>query len=548
MKYPLRDYQAKAVDSCLSWMMKHPGVEEAPIIEIPTGGGKSLVIAGLVEKVFTDYREHHPRVLVLVPSKELMEQNYDELVDHINPRLTVGKYSASVGRKDSHTDVIVATIGSIYRDAAELGTIRFVVIDECHLVKPDAKDAGRYRQLISDLSEICAFRVCGMTATPFRGNGVWLHAGEDPLFTDIAHRTTIGELINRGFLAPLCPPKYAVQTKVDTSNVKTTGGDFNIGELDEAVKKALDLIVDEACFLAKDRQKWIAFLPKVSSAEEFSRLLRVKGITAAVVTGETDKALREDLIARFKAGEIRCLVSVLALTTGFNVPDIDCVIWARPTQSPVLYVQGAGRGTRTAEGKTDCLWLDFTDTTERLGPIDTIKGKAPKEKQEGREAPSKICEACGHRNIPGSLQFCQVCGFEINPPQEKLGAASNAPVLMAQAEWVRETFKVIDVRYKRHEKPGKPPSLRVSYIISDFGLSVDEWVCIEHEGYAKAKASKWCLDRGLADSELMDVDDVLQWTHALKVPTQIVVDVPKHMSGSYEKIKEYVFEDRRIAA
>ena len=135
----LRYYQQRAIDCLYDWWMAHPGAHEAPLLVLPTGAGKSVVIAELTRLLFDTWPEAHPRTVVLVPSKELAEQNADKLARLMPSHISLGYYSASLGRKRADADVIVATIGSIYKDAHLLGNIKCVIIDEAHLVNPDGK-------------------------------------------------------------------------------------------------------------------------------------------------------------------------------------------------------------------------------------------------------------------------------------------------------------------------------------------------------------------------------------------------------------------------
>ena len=121
----------------------------------------------------------------------------------------------------------------------------------------------QYRQFLNDLARYCVFRVVGFTATPFRGNGVWLTDGDEPLFTGIAHETPVSELLHAGYLSPLIRPIDAIQSRIDTSGISTSNGDYNIYQLSDRVSDYLPAAADEACTLAADRNKWIAFLPTV---------------------------------------------------------------------------------------------------------------------------------------------------------------------------------------------------------------------------------------------------------------------------------------------
>lgn len=540
----LRNYQQRSIDALYAWWTSHPGFEQAPICTLPTGAGKSVVIAELCRLLFDTWPEHHPRTVVLVPSKELAEQNAAKLRAMLPTHLSVGYYSASLGRKHAMADVIVATIGSIYKDAHLLGNIRCVVIDECHMVNPDGAEAGRYRQFLHDLSRLCQFRVVGYTATPFRGNGVWLTDGDDPLFTGMAINVPVQELLDAGHLSPLVRPVDAIQTQIDTTGIKTTSGDYNLHDLAERVDSYLEPIAAEACALAADRKKWIAFCPSVANAKQLAVILHSgHGIVARVVTGDTPKADREHLIAEFRAGRIRCLITVLALATGFDVPDVDCILWLRPTQSPVLYVQGAGRGLRVADGKTNCLWLDFSDTTERLGPVDAIKGrKRSKRKAENAEAPFKVCDQCGER-APAAAPICPCCGFEFPTKEHETRNASNAAIMASQVAPKIITYTVDNVHYAVHPgRDGKPDSLRVDYI-SGLRRVCSEWVCLEHVGFAGEKARVWWVKRNPEGFNHVpgSAHQAMEWINTgfqPKSPMAIIVNE----TGKYPELVRHLWE------
>ena len=542
----LRTYQQRTIDCLYNWWCAHPGINETPLLVLPTGAGKSHVIAELVRLLFDTWPESHPRTVVLVPSKELAEQNAEKLAGYLPTHISLGYYSASLGRKVPNADVIVATIGSIYKDAHLLGNIKCVIIDEAHLVNSDGKETGRFRKFLTELAKTCNFRVVGTSATPFRGNGVWLTDGEDPLFTGIAATVTVGELLEAGYLAPLIRPIDAITAHIDTTGVKTTGGDYNMGDLAERVESALPGVAENAVKLAVDRKKWLAFTATVDNAQSLRHQLRLHGITCEVVTGDTPAADRKRFIAEFRAGHIRCLVTVLALATGFDVPDVDCIIWCRPTISPVLYVQGAGRGLRIAPGKTDCLWLDFSDTTERLGPVDAIKGrKKRKSKDEEATAPHKICDNCGERCAVRALE-CASCGYQFPEPEPENDprTASNAAIMAHQVEPKIVDYPISKVTYHEHHKEGAPDSMRVEYWA---GLSrvASEWVCLAHTGFARAKAEQWwkrCMASRECTTNIKSA--VAQcFIHAQK-PTAIRVNE----TGKYPEIIGYQWAEEKEAA
>jgi len=529
-----REYQQESIDALYHWWVGNPSIDRCPILALPTGAGKSIIIAELVRLLFDTWPEAHPRTIILVPSKELAEQNADKLRRILPRHLSIGYYSASLGQKVPTADVIVATIGSIAKNAHVLGNIHCVIIDECHLVNPDG--SGQYRQFLNDLAKYCEFRVVGLTATPFRGNGTWLTDGKDPLFCSIAHEVKIQQLLDLGFLSPLIRPIDNVSTHIETDDLKIVNGDFAISDLSDRVDTYIESAAVEACNLAVDRKKWIAFTPTVANAEHLVSCLTELGIAVALVCGSTPKKEREELIDSFKRGELRCLVTVLALATGFDVEDIDCILWLRPTKSPVLYVQGSGRGMRISNGKTDCLWLDFTDTTARLGPVDAIKGRKKSKSSNSGAAPYAICDDCGAQVRPASLLECPECGSLMREAEEKAAReASNAAIMRSQLEAKIVTYDVTNVTYREHiGKQSGNPCMRVDYWA---GLKIigTEWICFNHQGFAKEKALQWWARwiASLSAPPPNDLGDCVQLAreHATK-PTAAVVDE----SGTYPKI------------
>jgi DNA repair protein RadD len=537
----LRDYQARAVADLFGWWTKHQEDADIPLLVLPTAAGKSVICAEIVRQMWEQWPDYRPRTVVLVPSKELAEQNAAKLTALLPDDIHVGFVSASLGKKQHHADVIVATIGSIHKSAHLLGDIKVMIIDEAHLVSSKASDAGMYRTFLAKLAQICQFRTVGMTATPFRGNQVWLTDGEDPLFTGIASNVTMRELLDQGFIAPLVPPTVQMHTRIDASTVGISNGDYKVGELSDVVEGYLSEVAAEASKLAADRRKWIAFTPSVANAESLADKLCNLGIVSEVVCGETPALEREQYIRDFRSGEIRCLVTVLALSVGFDVPDVDCIIWCRPTKSPVLYVQGMGRGCRIADGKEDCLVLDFTDTVERLGPVDIIKGRA---KRTGgpQEAPFSICPACGDRNTASAL-ICASCGAvireEVVKPQD--AKVSYAALLSAQMVATVTWHDVTRVDYRLHSKPGKPDSVRVDYYDGVLRVA-SSWQCFDHGGYAESKAHQWfqTVKPDNYNHAPGTSDQLIEWIETgmkLKQPTRIAT----RQNGKFTEITQHEF-------
>ncbi len=533
----LRPYQSRALEELWGWFHKHETGN--PIVNAVVGSGKSVLIAALCQRAMSEYPG--TRILVIVHQKELLQQNLDKLT-RVWPDAPVGVHSASVGKKDIGHDVLYATIGSIYKKAHLLGRIELILADECHLI--NSKEAGIWRQFIGDMMKYNPnTRVIGWTGTAFRGDGVWLTAGEDPLFHGVAAKITMQELIDLGFLAPLV--RGGVKMTMSADGVSVVNGDYKISELAERVDKEelINAACDEIVTLAAGRNRWLAFCVTVEHARHVNDALKARGIASAVVSAETPAAERSALIEAFRAGRLRCLCNVAVLTTGFDVPEVDCIALLRNTRSPVLYVQIAGRGMRVigadigdsiANGKPDCLWLDFTDTTANLGPVDAITGRGPKRKMT-HEKPVKLCEECGGINAV-SARECIDCGapFEIIDTSPHGTSASDAAIMSSQvATLIR--YSIDRVTYAKHVKPGKPPSLRVEYW-NGLRVVAKEWVGIESDShYGRSRASHWWYLR--TNGQTPDtVDQALCVApHIEKKPSSIVVND----GGKYPEIVSF---------
>lgn len=505
----LRPYQQAAIASIYDYFGRKAG---HPIVVIPTAGGKSLVMASFIKGVLEQWPDQ--RILVVTHVQELIAQNYAELVG-LWPDAPAGIYSAGLGKRDLGARILFAGIQSIHKRAYDVQQCDLVLIDEAHLI-PGASDT-MYRRFLDTLARINPhLKVIGFTATPYRLDSGMLHEGDGALFTDIAYEVSVRDLIDAGFLCPLI--SKAAATRLDVAGVGSRGGEFIPSQLQAAVdKEAITrAAIDEVVAYGRDRRSWLAFCSGVEHAQHVAQEIRDRGFSCATIFGDTPKAERERILAAFKRGEIRALASMGVLTTGFNAPAVDLIAMLRPTKSAGLYVQMAGRGTRLFAGKDNCLVLDFAGNVARHGPIDAVNPSAPG-KGDG-EPPMKTCPEC-QSIIAIAAMECPDCGHVFPPPAIKIEAtASTLEVLSTgQPQWVT----VSDVSYDLHEKPGKPPSLLVSYRC---GLVRHrEWICIEHDGYARQKAVQWWQRRAPGRPVPGTVEQALLQADSLRVPVEIAV-------------------------
>lgn len=482
----LRPYQREAVDAAYAFLTGRDG---NPCVVIPTGGGKTPVIATMCREVVEDY---HGRVLILAHQKELLGQAAGKL-EEVAPDLTVGIYSAGLKRRELSAPVTIAGIQSVHTRACELvergGPIDLVLIDEAHMV-PHA-DEGVYRQFLSDLKANCPHvRVVGLTATPYRLKGGPL-CGEGHVLSDVCYEVGVAELIRESFLSPL--RTRAGATRADVGSLHVRGGEFVTSETEAMMDEAS--LVDGACAeiaeQTRDRAATLIFASGVRHGRHVARVLGERhGIECGFVCSKTPPAERDDLIARFRAGDLKYLANVNMLTTGFDAPHVDCVALLRPTMSCGLYYQMVGRGFRLSPGKADCLVLDFAGNVLRHGPVDALSAKRPG--ASGGPPPAKECSQCNEL-VAAGCRVCPGCGHAFPEPERTQHGvvASDAGILTGQVSETEHEVQAVSYRvHPSRRKPDAPPTMRVDYQVS-LAETVSEWVAIGHDGYARSKAVDW---------------------------------------------------------
>jgi len=535
----LRPYQQAAIASIYRYF--EAGNAGNPLVVAPTGSGKSLLIADFVRGVCESYKDQ--RILILSHVKEILEQNASKLLQFW-PGCPLGVYSAGLGSRRIN-QITIAGIQSVFSKAETFGHFDLILIDECHLIPK--KGQGRYLTFISAMREINPnLKIIGFTATPFRLDSGLLHQGEGRIFTDICYNISISELIKDGFLSPLIGKNAA--TQADLSEVRIRGGEFL--ETDSA--RAMDkeeltrAAIKECLKYASDRSSWLVFCTGIEHANHVCEELTRNNIFSKIVTGETPKFERKKLLEDFKNKKIKALCNCNVLTTGFDAPNTDAIILLRPTQSTGLYCQIVGRGMRPAQGKQNCLVLDFAGNIERHGPITEIivkSGKGATGDKEGiaSRGPIKTCPSCRSIMHP-AVKECLDCGY-IFPIEPKHDAeATNADPL---ARSLPQEFEVLNVSYKKNEKPERIPTLRVDYLCLDARI-IMEWICFEHpaENFARQKAVRWWRERAQRErafSTPKTIDEALARISELKP----IKSLRAKKDGKYWRILSAEFKSKK---
>lgn len=368
--YQLRPYQKEASDAAVRFFQSKTDLNAIEVL--PTGSGKSLVIADIANRL-------DGNTLVFQPSKEILEQNYMKLCSY--GVIDCSIYSASFNSKNI-SRITFATIGSVIHHKEQFHHFNNVIIDECHLV--NAK-GGQYEEFIRDNK--C--KVLGLTATPYRLSSTsygamlkFITRTRPRIFGKVIYHIQIQQLLQMGYLANLeyfdVPPKgFCVKNLIDNS----TGADYTdnsvikeyvrvdfYGWLVSIVKR---LLVPKS---GKKRNGILVFTRFLKEAERLAN--EIDG--CAMVSGDMKKSDRERILTAFKAGEIKVVVNVGVLTTGFDYPELDTIVMARPTKSLALWYQIVGRAIRPSSQKETGWVVDLCGNIERFGRVHDLRLIEPK--------------------------------------------------------------------------------------------------------------------------------------------------------------------------
>lgn len=497
-----RPYQEECLDALDNHIRTDPS---NPCTVIPTGGGKSVLMAWIIQKWKAEYPAL--RVCILAHRKELVQQNASELAETW-PTADIGIYAAGLRRRDTETSILFASIDSVYNKWGEFPPWDVVIVDEAHRIP--AAGEGKYRQFIEG-SKITnkELRVIGFTATAFRmGCGPICH--KDHILNKVCYEANVADLMAQGYLCKLRSKVGDIQPNLDAVK-RNSGGDYIVKSLAEAVdsKELIPQTIRSAMrvIIAEQRKSVMWFCVDVHHCGQVSMELRKYGIDAPVVTGKTPRKERDRIADWFKKGRYHHICNVNVYTEGFNAKRVDCIVLLRPTLSKGLYVQMVGRGFRVHPSKDCCLILDYAHCIDEHGPIDCI---------DAGEVKIATCKDCGDA-FSWAVKICPNCGWEIPKKEIERAESEEREKKMHEAEHSNrniigsepEVLEVDDVIVARHRKIGSADMLRVQYRC---GLSVfREYLCLGHDGYAQKKARRWWRDRfGIEEAKTITVDKALE--------------------------------------
>lgn len=392
MTLQLRPYQQDAVQATLEHFRRS---NEAAVIVLPTGAGKSLVIAELA-------RLAKRRILVLAHVKELVEQNHSKYQSY---GLQASIFAAGLNRKESTEQVVFGSVQSVARNLEVFAhEFSLIIIDECHRVS--LEDNSQYQQIIKALLRFNPeLKVLGLTATPYRLDTGWVYqqhrqlncirTQQDTAFKRCIFELPLRYMIEHNYLTPakLLDAPVALY---DFEKLRPSGsGHYNESDLNQILsssKRATARITEQIIHQASASQGVMIFAATVAHAKEILGYLPAE--CSAIILGDMQARARDSVIQAFKNKQIKFLVNVSVLTTGFDAPHVDLIAILRPTESVALYQQIIGRGLRLNEGKESCLVLDYAGNQ-----FDLFQPQIDDPKPDSDAVPVQVnCPVCEHKN------------------------------------------------------------------------------------------------------------------------------------------------------
>ena len=385
----LRPHQIKAID-----MLKRSIIagHKRPMIQASTGFGKTILAAHIVNGA----QAKGNRVVFTVPAVSLIDQTVRSFYD--NGIREVGVIQADHPMTNPSRPVQVASVQTLQR--RDLPETDMVLVDEAHRA---------HRIIFEWMAKKPNLLFCGLSATPWtKGLGKY--------YDDLIIASTTQELIDTGYLSDF---RVFAPSKPDLTGVRTTAGDYNEADLSEVMDEpGLTADIVSSWIKLGENRPTLCFAVDRKHAKSIKKDFTDAGVPVAYVDAFTSDYEREDIRKSFAAGHTKVVVNVGVLTTGVDW-DVRCIILARPTKSNALYTQIIGRGLRTADGKPDCLILDHSDTTQRLGFVTDIhfdeldKGKLAGSQSAKKDRPvplPKECPSCKFLK-PAKVHKCPNCGF-----------------------------------------------------------------------------------------------------------------------------------------
>ncbi len=510
-------HQIEAIDAIFDYFQS--GKKGNPLVVAPGGSGKTVTFAEFCRQVIERWPKQ--KILIISDDQEINSQNF-ETVKNQNPDIEIGLYASGLKSKTIE-NITIGQIQSISNKIELFEDFNLIIVDEAHKVGHDKK--SRYRKFLDKLKK----PTIGFTATPFRNMTGYLHLAKNAYFTDIIYTTRIKDLqeCNPPRLCKISSKQPSIQ--LDASEIRKQAGDFILQELSLAFdREEISKEIVKDLFKYKDlRRKWLVYTIDTEHCDHVTDILNDFGIKARAVHSKTGLD-RKPIVKNFReTDDYQALVSVAQLTTGVDIPEVDLIVLLRSTASAPLHCQIILRGMRVAEGKEDCLVLDYAGNLKRNGPIDAPVIRVAGEKGSG-EAIMKVCDNC-QELVAIATRICPTCGAEF-VFQHHLGLTSSVAEVLSNENW----FDVDEVKYEYYINRDNIPTMLVIYFC---GLRhFRAYIPIQHGGKATYFAKHWWERRSNYPFP-STVREAVDHSNTLMEPESILVDE----SSKYANVKDHTF-------
>jgi superfamily II DNA or RNA helicase len=430
----LRPRQALLVQRTLAALGEHGNT----LAVAPTGSGKTVMLSAVAGSLLA---EPDAKACILAHRTELTGQNRSKF-ERVNPGLKTSVFDANEKSWDGNATFAMVQTLSRGANLEQMPTLDLLIIDEAHhAVSPS------YREVIDQvLVKNPKAAICGLTATPNRGDGKGLRE----VFSNLADQITLGEMIASGHLVP--PRTYVIDvgTQDALRKVRRTATDFDMNEVASILNKTLitESVINNWKAKASDR-KTIVFCSTVEHASDVCKAFNQAGVHAVLIHGELYDAERKERLASYETGRAQVVVNVAVLTEGYDYTPTSCVVLLRPSSYKSTFIQMVGRGLRTVDPqefpgvvKTDCIVLDFGTASLMHGALEqevNLNGH-----DHDGDAPTKDCPECG-AVVPLAVMECPFCSHVWEPSEAPDGGVLDKFVMSEIDLLSRSNFRWCDL-------------------------------------------------------------------------------------------------------
>jgi DNA repair protein RadD len=522
----LRNYQVDALSSIYSDLI----AGNTALCVLPTGSGKSLIMAELCKKIII--QKPDIKIIILCQRIQLVGQTASFFSEYLGKE-KVGVYCATAGEYTLYRNVTVASIQSIER--ADVDSINMIVLDEAHNVN---QSDGRYFDFIESMSAINPrLKVVAFTATPYRADG-YIH-GKDKIFKTISYRRDLNQMIKEGYL--VIPRMKKVDHQFDISSLSVRHGEFASEDIEHLTtnRDSVEKQIEDALPRLSGRRKVIWCCSSIEHARIVTDCLSVAGQEASMVHSEMPQGLRDWNLERFMSTDpsqgTRHLVFITIVSEGWDYPPTDAVVLMRPIKSSTLYVQCVGRSLRPYPGKEDSLILDYGRVVETCGPLDDpcvpIKSGS---RLVYSVRPMKFCPNC-FEYVQANLAQCTSCEYVFPKPEPSLRARpdEDSDILSGTSKRLDVLFVSIRIVLSRSGNT----CLKITYQTNHHSMFkfIDEYFVWGNE-WAMNRMRIRLIELGVLQEQKIE-DQVKR--PITKVPSHLVVK----MENKYPRVKQLIFKE-----